>query len=142
MHCGEDTLRSVSRTCVGAEKLKNATLQACPVCLQANARRQPAKGEVPAPDAFGWISFDIAGPFIPTMHHGYKYLMVFRDLHTGLHYGYLLRVREEAPDAIKRFLADSATEGRVVRFHSDNEFRQGSQLTYFSEPTSLGRAST
>jgi len=123
MHCGEDALRSVARTCEGMERLAGAVLKACPVCLRANARTQPTRGAVPAPNEFGWVSFDIAGPFIPTLHYRHKYLMVFRDLHTGLHWGYLLRSRDQAPHTILQFLADSATNGTVKRLHSDNEFR-------------------
>ncbi len=123
MHGGEETLRSVARTCEDAEHLSKCVLKACPTCLRANARRQAARGAVPTPEQFGWVSFDIAGPYLHTWHFRQQYLMAFRDLHTGLLWGYLLRSRDEAPQTIRQFLADSATHGKVVRFHSDNEFR-------------------
>jgi transposase InsO family protein len=123
MHGGEELIRSVARTCEGAEHLAKCVLKACPTYLRANARRQAARGVVPIPDMFGWVSFDIAGPYLSTLFFAQRYLMVFRDLYTGLLWGYLLRSRAEAAHTISRFLADSATHGKVVRFHSDNEFR-------------------
>lgn len=122
MLAGEARVKAAVDVCTGLSKsLKHATLGPCDASLTANATRKPHnKKHAPDPGCFGWVSYDLAGPFPPTHGRRYRYLVVYTDLHTRLRHGYLLRSKDEVVSVTQRYLADVAPIGVVTRLHGDN----------------------
>ena len=73
------------------------------------------------------VHSDICGPIQPVSREGYKYIINFVDEYSSMLFVYFLRSNDEAPTALKNFIADVAPIGRVKEFHSDNALEYLSQ---------------
>jgi hypothetical protein len=117
-YCGEQRLRDTAKLCADVPAaIATAKLQPCGADLRGNARRTHSHSCAPDPGKFGWISYDMAGPYPETFPHRYRYLIVFHDLHTNIKFAYLMRSKDQAYEMTRRFLADSASMGKVERMH-------------------------
>ena len=84
LHAGAERLRRLPRITADApECLTHARHATCSGCMTANATKLPHPGDRYSPTYPGrLIHADIAGPFIPTAHGHYRYVLVLVDDHS------------------------------------------------------------
>lgn len=66
------------------------------------------------------IHCDLAGPMSIPSREGSKYAISFVDDCSGVVFVYFLKNKNDATEATKKFLADTATYGKIKRFRCDN----------------------
>ena len=131
LHLGAALIRKLGeRTLDAPSHVSNCSGVDCEHCAAANATRAPHSGSAYAPTHAGrLVHADIAGPFKRSASGSYQYLLLLTDDHTRFKVAYFLKLKSEAPRAIKKFVASfnahasrhTATPVRVVgTFHSDN----------------------
>ena len=107
----------------GMKIAKTNSKSPCITCKENKMTRLPKSlDEKPilATKPLDRVNSDICGPIQPVSREGYKYIINFVDEYSSTLYVYFLRSNDEAPTALKNFIADVAPIGRVKEFHSDN----------------------
>ena len=148
-HRSINILQQLEEHCLDAPVIKSikpvtrAHLDACSICPAARLKRKaqpktdPTHPHLPTTSvkAFGHcIARDHFGPLTPSFYHNYTFGQILVDLHTGdiWFYGQKQKSAEESLHAIKRFEADTALHGPILRYHSDGakEFTGGLMTEY------------
>ena len=107
LHAGAERLRQLPRMTADApECLVHARHVTCDGCTAANATRLPHSGSRYSPSYPGrLIHADIAGPFIPSSHGHYRYILVLVDDHSRFKAVYFLRNKSEQAQHARAFIA-------------------------------------
>ena len=135
-HRSINILQQLHEHCLHAPVIKSlkpitrAHLDACSICPAARLKRKPQPKIDPthphlspaSVKAFGHcIARDHFGPLTPSFYHKYTMGQILVDLHTSdiWFYGQKDKTAEESLQVIKRFEADTAPHGPILRYHSD-----------------------
>ena len=97
--------------------------RSCQICLKNKITKSPkSQEEISIHDtkALCCIHSDICGPIDPPSREGYKYVINFIDEYSSMSFVYLLRQKDEAQIALKKYLAEVAPIGSVKEIHTDN----------------------
>ena len=114
----------------GMKIAKTNSKNPCLTCKENKMTRLPKSlGEKPilATKPLDCALSDICGPIQPASREGYKYIINFVDEYSSMLFVHFLRSKDEAPSALKNFIADVAPIGRVKDFYSDNALEYLSQ---------------
>lgn len=109
LHVGVDCLRRLGELAsdVPAHIQGASTAVNCTHCAAANSTRRPHSVSTYEPTHVGrLVHMDIAGPFKPSEHGGYRYCLVLVDDHSRHKFVYFLHKRSDARDKVKRFVAE------------------------------------
>ena len=142
-------LQQLHEHCLDAPQIKSlkpvtrANLEVCSICPAARLKRKPQTKNDPthphlsaaSVKAFGHcVARDHFGPLTPSFDHKYTMGQILVDLHTSdiWFYGQKEKNADESLHVIKRFEADTALHGPILRYHSDGakEFT-GSKMTEY-----------
>ena len=119
-HCNVDDVRKLESV-VNGMKISDKQTGTCEVCIKGKQtqvfEREPDK-RATAP--LELVHTDLAGPISPTAKDEFRYAIIFVDDFSGFMFVYFLRQKNDAAQATKRFLADAAPYGKVIRLRSDN----------------------
>ena len=106
---------------VDGMKISNKDNPHCSSCvLGKQTVNRSRKADLRAEQPMEFVHSDLSGPITPVAKDGYRYAMSFTDDYSSAIYIYFLRVKDDAVDALKQFLADCAPFGKVKRLRADN----------------------
>ena len=95
--------------------------QQCETCIMSKAtNNRNHHSDKRATSPLELIHTDLAGPIDPIAKDGFKYVMNFIDDYSSMTTVYFLKMKSDAPTALKKYLADCAPYGDAKKFRSDN----------------------
>ena len=128
-HQSFDSLEKLSRKgLVRGLPTINHIEQLCKACITGKHRRAsfPAAAKYRATQPLELVHGDICGPITPATHGGKRYFLLLVDDHSRYMWLVLLRTKDEAAAAIRRFKAEAEVESRrplrVLRTDRGGEF--------------------
>jgi hypothetical protein len=95
----------------------------CVTCIENKQSRTPKYQDelkIYASKPLQRVHTDLCGPIEPCSQDGYRYMINFIDEYSSMLFVYFLRSKDQAHNALKMFLADTAPIGQVKEIHSDN----------------------
>ena len=124
-HMNYDDIKKLQSVTNGMKITKDSDdhNQNCTTCTKHKIARQPKSADIPVVKAqkpLERVHSDICGPINPTSQEGYKYIINFIDEYSSMIFVYFLRSKDEATNALKDFIADVSSIGKVKEMHTDN----------------------
>ena len=93
----------------------------CEICIQGKfSQSRNRQLDRRAACTFELIHSDLAGPIEPADINGYRYAMTFIDDFSSAIFVYFLKTKKDTVSATKKFIADTASHGRIKSLRSDN----------------------
>ena len=119
-HCNKrDVLRL--EQIVDGMKITDKTNLHCEACVVG--KQTENKSRKPDPRALAPLDFvhsDVAGPIEPVAKDGHRYVLTFTDDFSSSIFAYFLKTKDDATEALRKFIADSAPYGKLKRLRTDN----------------------
>ena len=119
-HCNAKDLIKLE-ACVDGMSINKRDSFSCPICIQGKMvqyRNHDVSKRSTAP--LQLVFSDLAGPVSPVSKENSRYVMSFVDDYSGLIFVYFLKNKNDSIRGLERFLADSATFGKLQCLRSDN----------------------
>ena len=69
---------------------------------------------------FGIVYCNLAGPIDPVAKDGYKYVLSFVDVYTGMNMVYFLKQKSNTLEATEKFLSDIVPSGKIKQLWGKN----------------------
>ena len=119
-HCNKSDVLSTEKVVEGM-KIAKRNLLDCNICTlgkQTVTRNREPDQRAETPLEF--VHSDLSGDVDPIGKDGFKYVMTFVDDYSSVIFVYLLKLKSDATDALRKFLADTAPFGDIKRMRTDN----------------------
>ena len=106
---------------VNGMQISSSVHDKCPMCLLRKMPQYICRvPETKATKLFKFVYSDLSGPITPVSKEEFWYSISFVDNFSRMIYVYSLRDKSEATKALKRFIADTACYGNIMRMRTDN----------------------
>ena len=119
-HCNKRDILKLEKVVEGMKitDKKDIHCETCVVSKQTENKSRTADPRAKSPLDF--VHSDVAGPIEPISRDGHRYVISFTDDYSSALFVYFMRTKDDATEALQKFIADSAPHGKTKRMRTDN----------------------